>query len=258
MALAARNFNAQQALEKECKELYAKFTCGTPVAAEATFNLTADVTIVHALAGDDANGGTVTLQVAAAAANPTDTILCAVTGSASAITITITPNDGTNNSATPVDLTTAEFAELLDSGTVVGKTVTITDASSRLALIASASGGGATALADSGEGDGVIATWADGDDDLSDDSVAGVYSITRSTAGEYTITLEDAYYALKSVHAIHQASTAEDIAFQVKSEAVATAKTVVLVAKTGNTPTDPADSTVVLVKLELKNSSVTA
>lgn len=114
-------------------------------------------------AGEARNGDTVTLEVEAPAANPTDTILADFTGTADAIIVTITPNDGTNNGATPVDLTTAELVELINTGAVVGKTVAVTDLSSLRAL-QTAAGGDATDLADAGEGDGEVATFANGAD----------------------------------------------------------------------------------------------
>lgn len=132
-------------------------------AAQAVLNLTADITLESAVAGAARNGDTVTLEIEAAAANPTDTVLVDITGTASAIVITVTPNDGTNNGATPVDLTTAELVELINSGAVVGKTITLIDASS-LREDQTASGGDATALADAGEGDGEVATFASGSD----------------------------------------------------------------------------------------------
>jgi len=107
------------------------------------------------------NTTTFTTEVLAAAANPTDTVLVAFTGTAAAIVCTVTPNDGTNNGATPVDLTTAELVELINSGVVVGKTITLTDASSRRVL-QTATGGDATAMANSGEGDSVVATFSGG------------------------------------------------------------------------------------------------
>jgi hypothetical protein len=130
-------------------------------AAVGTLNLTADITLTKSVVGSAQNTKTFTLQVVAAAANPTDTVLVAFTGTSAAIICTVTPNDGTNNTATPVDLTTAELAELINDGSVVGKTVTLTDASS-FRTLQTATGGGATALADSGEGDGVVATYASG------------------------------------------------------------------------------------------------
>ena len=41
-----------------------------------------------------------------------------ITGTASAIVCTITPNDGTNNTGTPVTCTTANLVELINSGIV--------------------------------------------------------------------------------------------------------------------------------------------
>lgn len=137
------------------------------VAAEATLDLTADITLTSVAEGADRNGETFTLEVEAAAANPTDTILAEFTGTADAIVCTITPNDGTNNGATPVDLTTAELAELINTGAVAGKEVTVTDLSS-LRELQTAAGGDATALADAGEGDGELATFADGADESGD------------------------------------------------------------------------------------------
>lgn len=130
-------------------------------AATATLNLTADITLTSVASGAARNTNTFTLQVLAPAANPTDTILANFTGTSAAIVCTITPNDGTNNTATPVDLTTAELRELITTGAVVGKTVTITDGSSLRAL-QTATGGDTTNLADAGEGDGAVATFSGG------------------------------------------------------------------------------------------------
>lgn len=130
-------------------------------AATGTLDITTDIILTSVAKGSARNTNTFTLQVAAAAANPTDTILADFTGTAAAIVCTITPNDGTNNAATPVDLTTAELVELINNGSVAGKTVTVTDASS-LRNDQTASGGDATVLADSGEGDGVVATFSGG------------------------------------------------------------------------------------------------
>lgn len=134
-------------------------------AATAVLDITADITLTSVGDGKSRNGNTFTLEVAAAADNPTDTILAEFTGTAGAIVLTITPNDGTNNGATPVDLTTAELVELINTGAVVGKTVTVTDASALRAL-QTAAGGDATALADAGEGDGVVGTFSGGEDQI--------------------------------------------------------------------------------------------
>ncbi len=131
------------------------------VAATATLDLTNDIVLTSVATGAARNTTTFTLQVLAAAANPSNTILANFTGTSSAITCTITPNDGTNNSVTPVDLTTAQLRELITTGSVAGKTVTVTDSSSLRAL-QTATGGGAANLADAGEGDGVVATFSGG------------------------------------------------------------------------------------------------
>lgn len=149
------------------------------VAAEAILNLTADITLTSVALGEARNTNTFTLQVLAAAANTDDEVLVAFTGTAAAIVCTVTPNDGTNNSATPVDLTTEELAELINTGDVAGKNIVLTDASSLRAL-QTATGGDATALADAGEGDGQVATFADGDDALYD-VTAGKFEIVSGT-----------------------------------------------------------------------------
>lgn len=135
------------------------------VAADATLNLTADITLTSVATGASRNTNTFTLEVLAAAANPTDTVLVDVTGTAAAIVCTVTPNDGTNNAATPVDLTAAELVELINTAAVVGKTITLTDAGSLLDD-QTAAGGDGTALANAGEGDGVVGTFANGADEI--------------------------------------------------------------------------------------------
>ena len=126
-----------------------------------TIGLNAEVIYTSATVSAARNDDTITIQVLAAADNPTDTILAGITGTIDAVTITITPNDGTNNGATPVDLTTAELAELVTNGTVAGKTVTVTDGGGLLTDL-SATGGDATDLANGGEGDAIAATLAGG------------------------------------------------------------------------------------------------
>ncbi len=255
MGLASRNWAKKQALEIEIKDVYAKMTIGTPVPAELTLDTTTPIELVHANTGAPANGGTVTIQVNDPAANPTDTVLADVTGSSDAIVITITPNDGTNNTSTPVDLTTAHLVTLLDTGSYTG--VTVTDVGSLLDLIDSASGGDTTPLVKDGEGDGVSGTWAGGDDDMVNNSVVGISEVKRNDVGDYSVILEDAYHDLRNMKAIRLSSSAADIRFQLHSESVndSDEKEVRFLCLTGATPTDPADGVVILVKLELKNSS---
>lgn len=148
------------------------------VAATGTLDLTADITLTSVKKGSTRNTETLTLQILAAAANPSNTILAAFSGTAGAIVLTITPNDGTNNGAVAVNLTTAQLAELINTGAVVGKTVTLTDASS-FRILQTATGGGATNLADGGEGDGVVATFSAG---------SGNFLTARFTSEKYSGT----------------------------------------------------------------------
>jgi hypothetical protein len=131
------------------------------VQATGTINLTDDIVLTSVAAGAGRNTNTFTIQVLAAAANPTDTVLVTFAGTAAAITCTVTPNDGTNNGAVAVDLTTAELVELINTGAVAGKTVTVTDGSG-YRNDQTATGGGATVLVDAGEGDGAAGTFAGG------------------------------------------------------------------------------------------------
>ncbi len=140
-----------------------KITCvaDTGHKASGTLNLAADIVLTKSTMGTVNNTRTFTLEVVAAAANPSATVLADFTGTAAAIVLTITPNDGTNNTATPVDLTTAEIVELINTGAVSGKTVTVTDGST-LRTKQTATGGDATVVVDAGEGDHVTATFTGG------------------------------------------------------------------------------------------------
>lgn len=253
--MAARNFNAKQALEREIKDLYIRITAGAQTAATAELDTTEPIILTSVAEGDARNTQTFTLQVAAAAPNPTDTVLAAFTGTAAAITCTITPNDGTNNTATPVDLTTEELAELITTGAVVGKTVTVTDASS-LRVLQTAEGGDTTPLADAGEGDGEVATFAGGA--VANPTIVsgvGVTSIARTTAGNFTITLANKWPTMRSFKGVLLDSTARDYQFQVKADTI-TSGVVTFISRVGATATDLAEGSAVLIKMELKNSSV--
>lgn len=157
-------------------------------------DMTTDVT----LTGDDydsfLNGITYQTEVLAAAANPTDTVLIAVTkadvGATSAkVTITITPNDGTNNGATPVGLTTAQLVLAINgavTGAYGGINVTFSGAALAWLTYITASGGDATALANSGEGDSKPALMNGGR--LPGNGILGQYTtpMLRSVTGDAT------------------------------------------------------------------------
>ena len=166
-------------------------TANPDAAATGTLDLTADITLTSVAAGTGRNTETLTLVVNAAAANPTDTVLVDFTGTAAAITCTVTPNDGTNNGATPVPLTTAELAELINTGAVVGKTITLTDGSG-FRVLQTATGGDATDLANGGEGDGEVATFTGGTNDAVELTTAELVELinTGAVVGK-TVTVTD-------------------------------------------------------------------
>ncbi len=290
-----------------------------PVAsATIALNLSTDVVLTKVIPGEAHNGDTFELVVDAPAANTGAQVLVAFTGTAAAIVCTVTPNDGTNNGLTPVSLDEDELTELINTGVVVGKTITLTDAGS-LRNDQTATGGAASDALTAG--DNQVVAFADGTNpevllteeeltelintgavvgktitltdagSLRNDQTAvggdtsvvdmfydqtvtftggvtavaaslvsgvGFASVSRTDTGEYTLTLQDAYTAVRSVDAIWKRDTAEDIQFQVTSEAVATseAPTIVITALAGATPTDPSDEGTIMVKVELKNSSV--
>jgi len=140
--------------------------------SDTSSGLTTAATVSSRTVGTLRNGDTVTITVNAAAANPTDTIIAAVTGDIDAVAIAITPNDGTNNGATPVNLTTAELVELITTNAVSGKTVTLTDTNDLLEDLR-ATGGGAENLANGGEGDGEVFTLANGADEVAPTAAEG-------------------------------------------------------------------------------------
>lgn len=135
---------------------------GSLTKASATLDLTADIVLTSATSGRARNSNTFKIVVAAAAANPTNTILASFTGTSTEIVCTVTPNDGSNNGSTAVNMTTSDLVEMINNGSITGKTVTITDTDS-LRTLQTATGGGAQNLANSGEGDNVTAAFSGGD-----------------------------------------------------------------------------------------------
>lgn len=84
----------------------------------------------------------------------------------------------------------------------------------------------------------------------------GAESITRNSAGDYTLKLQDQYNSLKYFEGIVLSSSAQDLTIQLKSETVnATTRAVNFFTNTGATPTDPASGKVLVLKIEVKNTS---
>ena len=79
-------------------------------------------------------------------------------------------------------------------------------------------------------------------------------SVAKTGTGEYTITLDDAYQALRSCTMSMQ--TAEDLTARISSHDVASAKTIVIETATAATATDATAAAEIHVHLSLKDSSV--
>jgi len=88
------------------------------------------------------------------------------------------------------------------------------------------------------------------------DSV-GVATIVRDSAGVYIMTLDDKYNGLVYFNVMQEASSAEDLTFQMESEDVTGAKTVQFQCKAAAVETDPSSGSVLRITMFLKNSSVT-
>ena len=151
-------------------------------AASATLDLTSDIILTSVTKGTTRNTNTFKTVVNSPAANPGEAVLVSFTGSATAITASITPDDAVTT------LTTAELVELINSGTVVGKTVTVTDSLS-LRELQTASGGGSQALVNAGEGHNVTATFAGATGQWT--TAGGDYHASPSFTQTFSTGLED-------------------------------------------------------------------
>lgn len=84
----------------------------------------------------------------------------------------------------------------------------------------------------------------------------GITSISRTSQGLYHLVLDDQYASLKHVEVITLDSTARDHTFQIKAEDVASAKTLDLFVLTAGSVADPASGSSLLIKIEVKNTTV--
>lgn len=84
----------------------------------------------------------------------------------------------------------------------------------------------------------------------------GVASITRDSAGVYILTLEDKYTRLMHLDVKQLVAAAQDLNIQLEAQDVSSAKTVTFRCIAGAVETDPADGSVLYIKLDLKNTSV--
>lgn len=82
------------------------------------------------------------------------------------------------------------------------------------------------------------------------------WSVVKTSAGVYTVTLEDKYVDLLSATATVAAETAVDLVPQVGAVDVKSARTVVVRLNAAAVPTEPTAVTDVHFVLHLRNSSV--
>ena len=103
---------------------------------------------------------------------------------------------------------------------------------------------------------GRVAIGAAGAPTLDANLSVGISSVERDSAGVYIVTLDDAYNNLLHFSVMQLEATAEDLTFQVESEDVDGAKTIQFQCKAAAVETDPSDGSVLLLRIELKNTSV--
>jgi len=176
--------------------------------ASGILDLTNDITLTSVAKGRDRNTNTFKTLVNAPAANAGNAVLVGFTGTAAAIVCTVTPDD-----TGPVTLTTAELVELINNGSVDGKTVTITDASSFRDL-QTASGGGAQNLAASGEGDDKTATFAGATGQWTTEG--GDYHATPTFTQTFNTGLEDMELDVSDLVEQWLAGTKDNYGFGIK------------------------------------------
>ena len=83
----------------------------------------------------------------------------------------------------------------------------------------------------------------------------GITSIVRNSAGVYIVTFDDKYVRFMAFSAHQLEATAEDLTFQVESEAVSASKTLQFQCKAAAVETDPSSGSVLFLKFDLKNST---
>lgn len=84
----------------------------------------------------------------------------------------------------------------------------------------------------------------------------GIASVSRTSAGKFVITMSDTYNYLIGIKGCFVAAggpSAPDV--NVSAESVASAKTVTILTQSGGVSTDPASGEVLLLEIELKNST---
>lgn len=102
-----------------------------------------------------------------------------------------------------------------------------------------------------------VAIGATGAPTLTAAKSRGIASITRNSAGVYTVVLQDVYNRMFHARVTFKVSGGLPAApvVGIDSETVASTKTLKFVCSTGGVATDPASGETMLIKIDLKNSS---
>ncbi len=87
-------------------------------------------------------------------------------------------------------------------------------------------------------------------------SSPGFASITRNSAGNYSLVLQDIYASLKMVEIMQLHASAQDLNFQLVSETVASTKIINFLCLAAGVATDPASGSVLRIKVDVKNTTV--
>ena len=136
-------------------------------AATANLAVTSSITLTSVAKGRTRNTNTFQTVVNAPAANAGEAVLVSFTGTSAVVVCEITPDDAI------LTLTSQELVELINNGSVAGKTVTVTDTSSLRALQTATGGDGTDLTADTTTAtfSGAIGQWlTEGGDYLTDTS----------------------------------------------------------------------------------------
>lgn len=183
------------------------------------------------------NGITYTAQTMGSAGNSI-TIALVAGGTAGAEVVTV------SGSAISVQIQSG-----VSTRTQVKTAIDGSAAAAALISVAVSSGGTAATLS-------AAAPLVGGDDtDFSSNQPLSMISLSQIGVGVYAIDLPDSYAALLGCSIMLQRASAVDLAAQIQSVDVVSAKRIVFRMQAGATPTNMANSDSLLISLELRNSS---
>jgi hypothetical protein len=242
-----QTYNLRRSWDRSIVDLFARMTYA-PTAAVGTLATATPIVLTKVALGSIKNTNTVALVVAAPTVQVATHVKIDVTGTAAATIITVTPN-----SVGPVNVTSAQLVEYINTGAIAAiPNLDATDVGALRALI-TAAGGGAIALAHLGEGDGLTATMA-GAIDFTYGEHLGVASAFYTATGIIRLNLYEPWPLLKDVHMILEDSTARNFTFQIKAESVSAAAPYVdMYTLTNGVATNIAVGGILLVQLSMKN-----